>query len=345
MLGSDTSKEAPAPLERPGARTQEDIAPMSDSTVLGNLYKRHRTKEPLVTYRERRDGSRAYYVQHAGTHLPAGSSLEEAKAKKAELGLAKARGEKPILRPKTTFSELAETWFEGKAPRLRAKTREQYRSALDLVLLPQFGKWKLGAIDADAVAKLIRDLERDGLGAIDPSREKRGLGRSSVDNYLLPLQAVLALAVRRRLIAVSPCDVLTADEKPQREEKAPPHEWTDEELAELLSASGRNAKKPEARYDYTPLLRLTAALGLRCGEVLGLQWQDFDKARAISTSAGSGFAVASTGHARRRQASAPSRYRLTSSSISSRSRCRAATRRNQTRSSRPGTASRSDTGT
>jgi integrase len=253
---------------------------MSDSTVLAGLYKRHRTREPLVTYRERRDGSRTYYVQHAGTHVPAGATLEYAKARKAELGLAKAGGEKPIVRAKTTFQELSETWYEGKAPRLRPKTREQYRSSLDLVLLPRFGKWKLGAIDADAVAKLIRDLERDGLGAVDASRPKRGLGRSSVDNYLLPLQAVLALAVRRRLIAINPCEVLTADEKPQREEKAPPHEWTDEELAELLRACETNAKKPEARYDYTPLVRLAAALGLRCGELLGLQWQDLDTAEA-----------------------------------------------------------------
>jgi hypothetical protein len=44
------------------------------------LYKRHRTNEPLVTYRERRDGTRSYSVQHRGTHVPAGSTLEEAHA-------------------------------------------------------------------------------------------------------------------------------------------------------------------------------------------------------------------------------------------------------------------------
>jgi hypothetical protein len=38
------------------------------------------------------------------------------------------------------------------------------------------------------------------------------------------------------------------------------------------------AAKTVSKSDYTPLLRLTALLGLRLGEVLGLQWQDFDKA-------------------------------------------------------------------
>jgi integrase len=35
--------------------------------------------------------------------------------------------------------------------------------------------------------------------------------------------------------------------------------------------------KPESRYDYTLLLRVVATLGLRCGEALGLRWEDFDK--------------------------------------------------------------------
>ena len=38
------------------------------------------------------------------------------------------------------------------------------------------------------------------------------------------------------------------------------------------------ARKPESPYDCTPLLQLTATLGLRIGEVLGLRWEDFDRA-------------------------------------------------------------------
>jgi site-specific recombinase XerC len=84
-------------------------------------------------------------------------------------------------------------------------------------------------------------------------------------------------AVRRGAINSNPFAVLTDDDRPDRGEQAAAHEWTDEELAALFSASETLAAKRESRYDYTPLLRLVATLGLRKGEALGLRWEDFDK--------------------------------------------------------------------
>jgi len=204
------------------------------------------------------------------------AKLAEARALRASNTVKVANGEK-VAPTKTTFGELAESWYEAKAARLRPRTAHYYRDALDLVLLPRFGRYRVAAIDADAVAKLTRDLEREGLHAIDAARKKRPLGRSSVANYLKPLQGALALAVRRGLIAASPFAVLTDDDRPAREEKQPAHEWTNEEVEALLAASTTLAAKRESRYDYTPLLRLVALLGLRKGEALGLKWMDFDK--------------------------------------------------------------------
>jgi integrase len=70
---------------------------------------------------------------------------------------------------------------------------------------------------------------------------------------------------------------LTEDDRPQTGETSKAHEWTDAELESLFAASETIAAKPESRYDYTPLIRLTAALGLRIGEALGLRWEDFNK--------------------------------------------------------------------
>jgi integrase len=176
---------------------------------------------------------------------------------------------------KTSFGEVAETWFATK--RLRPKTRKAYRDALDLVLLPRLGERKVASIDVEVIAKLIRDLEARGLNAIDPKRPLRPLGRSSIENYLLPLQGALQLAVRRRLIAVDPFSLLGKDERPQRAEKVRPHNWTEQEIDELLAAAERIARQPESRQSYVLLLKLTARLGLRLGEVTGLQWQDFDR--------------------------------------------------------------------
>jgi integrase len=164
-----------------------------------------------------------------------------------------------------------------KKARLRPRTARSYRSSLDLVLIPRFGRWKLGAIDADAIAKLTRDLEREGLHAIDPERRARPLTRSSIDNHLKPLCGALGHAVRRGKIASNPFDVLTSDDRAAKGEPETPYEWCDGDFDALLAASSALAAKKESRYDYTPLLRLTARLGLRLGEVTGLQWWDFDK--------------------------------------------------------------------
>lgn len=203
------------------------------------------------------------------------ATLKEARERRAEMIAKRARGER-VVKSKATVAEIAEEWYEAKALRLRARTAAYYRSGLDLVVLPRFGKWQVAQVDVDAVAKLVRDLEREGLHALDPSRPVRPLGRSSIDNYTKPLAGLLKLAMRRRLIASNPFDLLTTDDRPAAPD-AVVHEWTDEEVQALLSASERQAAKPESRFDYTPLIRLAAVLGLRKGEVLGLRWQDFDR--------------------------------------------------------------------
>lgn len=208
--------------------------------------------------------------------------LQDARTLRGDLVSRASRGE--VVAPsKVTFAELAESWYESKAPRVRRRTQRYYRDSLDLVLLPRFGGLRVGAIDADAIAKLTRDLEREGLHATKPDRPVRPLGTSSVSNYLKALRAVLALAVRRRLIPSNPFDVLLPDDRPARQERRRPHEWTPEEVEALLSASASLGKRKIAKYDYTPLLRVVATLGLRKGEALGLCWKDFDKAGSYLT--------------------------------------------------------------
>ncbi len=85
---------------------------------------------------------------------------------------------------------------------------------------------KLTAITTDHVAALIRDLERKG-----PSC-------STIESYLLPLSSTLTFAVRRGLIAVNPCTLLTRDDRPQRRERRQDHIWDDEEMTQF----GRSAK-------------------------------------------------------------------------------------------------------
>ena len=66
-------------------------------------------------------------------------------------------------------------------------------------------------------------------------------------------------------------------DRPVRAEAASAFVWSPEAVGSLLAASSRVAAKRLSKFDYTPLLRLTAALGLRLGETLGLTWADFVK--------------------------------------------------------------------
>jgi hypothetical protein len=83
--------------------------------------------------------------------------------KQAELRAKLARGERVSPRA-VKFKEAAAEWFESKR-HLRPWTRKSYRSALDRVLLPRFGQMKLGQITPEHLAKLIRELEQQGLSA------------------------------------------------------------------------------------------------------------------------------------------------------------------------------------
>jgi integrase len=211
----------------------------------------------------RGDGGRTYSVYFQGRYVAVEGGEQEAIAKQAELRGKAARGEKPVVPTKLTFSVVAEEWFAGKR-KLRPYTRKNYRSYLDRILIPRLGSKKIGAISVEDIARLIRALENDGLSP------------STIMDYMKPLTGTLALALRRGYIAVNPCSLLTRDDRPAQRQKNPDHVWSDEEIESLIGAAERMAHKPEARYDYAPLIRTALYTGLRIGELLGLQWQDVD---------------------------------------------------------------------
>jgi integrase len=208
------------------------------------------------------------------------AKLSDARRRRAEL-IAKPQEERqPSSRQ--AFGDLAEQWWDMKKRKLREGTAAGYRAGLDLVALPAFGTWRVGLIDPDSIASLIRSLEDEGLHALHPDRPKRPLSHSTIVNHLKPLQQVLDLAVRRRIIAVNPFKLLTSDERPARDDETrKPHEWETAEVSRLIAASKRLAAERSApetrRYDYSTALLTTATLGLRRGELLGLKWSDLDE--------------------------------------------------------------------
>jgi integrase len=70
--------------------------------------------------------------------------------------------------------------------------------------------------------------------------------------------------------------MLESDEKPSGGGVRDHYEWTSEEISELIASSERVARRPDSRYDYSPLIRVLVLLGLRIGEAQALRVQDVD---------------------------------------------------------------------
>ena len=225
--------------------------------------RRHPTRYRGISYRERADSSRQYTVYFRGRYVSVEGGEKEALVEQARLRGKAARGETPVMSTKATFAEVAEQWYESKH-RLRPYTRRNYRATLDRILLPRFGPMKVASITAEHVASLIRELE------------KSGLAPATITDYTKPLSGTMFYAVRRGLITVNPCSLLTRDDRPRPQQRKPDHAWNDDEIDALVDAAARLARQPEARYDYAPLLKTALATGLRLGELLGLQWTDVD---------------------------------------------------------------------
>jgi integrase len=235
-------------------------------------FKRHNTRHRGISYRLRADGSRAYSVYAKGQYVQVEGGEKEALALQAELRGKIARGQQ-VTPTKATFAEVAEQWLESKR-HLRPWTHKNYRAALDNVLLPRFGSMKLAAITPEHIATLIRDLERKGIRG-------KPLSASMIESYLRPLQGTMSFAMRRGMIALNPCSLLTRDDRPLRRERKQDHVWSDEEIKALIEAAERVAREPASRCDYAPLIRVALFTGLRLGELLGLQWQDVDLHKGV----------------------------------------------------------------
>lgn len=235
-----------------------------------------KTRHRGLSYRFQADGSKRYYgyVPGRGRVVLQARGERDALAEYGELRGKVGRGEKVPPR-NVRVRDVAENWLASRT-RLRRRTREDYQSALRLVVLPALGHRRLTEIDADTIAALMRGLEARGLNYVDPKRPVRPLGAAAISNYLKPLNGLLAHAARRGLIPANPFSLLGREEWPKAERREP-HVWSPDEVEGLLAASQTLARQRDAKYDYSGLLYLTERLGLRLGEVTGLQWRDFDR--------------------------------------------------------------------
>jgi hypothetical protein len=209
-----------------------------DTVVRGPLHRdtgrKRDGKAKGVYWRPRARGGKSWGY-YAWGKINSARSRQDAIDAKAKARLDKSAG-MPAPDTKVTMRELAEEVREAKRRRLRRSSLRSFEDALDRVVLPEFGHLKPAQVGPDRVARFIRELET------------RNLTKSTIDKYLQPLNATLALAVRRGVILSNPMLLLSADERPQGGPKRQRFEWSPEAISKLISAAEAlaNGRRPGA---------------------------------------------------------------------------------------------------
>ena len=169
-----------------------------------------------------------------------------------------------ICERRVTFKELADEWLD-----LVATTKDQKISSIERLKSCKERTYKaIGNIEVDKITyrhiqQFIVSLSKQGVN----QRTKQGLSTKTQKHYICFISDVMKYAIKCGLIINNPCKSISVVKTEQKEKDI----YSLEELKSILAKI--NEKAPT---DYKTYFAITAYLGLRRGEVLGLEYKDFD---------------------------------------------------------------------
>lgn len=159
-----------------------------------------------------------------------------------------------ITQKDTMFGEYVQKWFASKRnPRVGGATSENYRTMINVHILPFFGNRQFRAISALDVQAWMDSFK-------DASASK-------IDKLYMLIRAICRDAYVEGVI---PRDISAGLLKPLPKKKDDRRALSPEETNGILSAIHSNDNQDGL------LLAVLYYLGIRRGEALGLQWGDFD---------------------------------------------------------------------
>jgi len=181
--------------------------------------------------------------------------------KQADLWLTEKRQQHNLgirqVRERQTLSQFVDWWLANEAPLdKRPTTVNHYRYAFKKFIEPQLGAKFLDSLAADDVVDLLRRLQRQGLG-VQSLRRVRSYLRLFCEN-----------ALRHRLLGHNPVNQVRAPKATTSDPTQVQPPMTMEEAKDLL--------RTVTGTDLETIVYLAIYLGLRRGEILGLQWTDIN---------------------------------------------------------------------
>jgi len=150
-------------------------------------------------------------------------------------------------------------WLPAKEASIAASTHARYVTSIEHYLLPHLGDSQLRRLQPTDLESLYRRLLLRG------GRQGGPLAAKTVRNLHQIIRPALDDAVARGLIATNPArHVVPPDPRKRPSGRRRAQSWTGAQLGAFLAGA--------AGERHAVLFRLTAATGMRRGEVLGLRW-------------------------------------------------------------------------
>lgn len=183
-------------------------------------------------------------------------SLEQAKAKRADMVGDRSRGEY-VGRSEQRLGDYLESWLTWKRPHVSERTWERYASLLRSSVIPALGRLRL----QDLSSQHLDEFYAASLATEPGHRRGSKLSPTTVHHRHVVLKMALARAVELGLVSRNPAE----STRPPRPNRPEMRVLNENEAAALLSALDDDL----AGY-------LALMTGARLGEVLGLRWADVD---------------------------------------------------------------------
>ena len=174
--------------------------------------------------------------------------------------------------PGITVQELYEDWISMKASGRRPNTIRNYSERFERNILPEIGRMKVVDVRGRDCQKILDEMYKQ----IPDGPRGRGYAYSTMEKVKDCLQIFFKYAVLERVIAVSPVNSNTVsipkNPNPSKEEIEDDSKkidfFTVEEEKRFIDVA--------KHYSNYPQYRLILELGLRTGEIIGLQWKYVD---------------------------------------------------------------------